>query len=115
MAAPANLENPERTGIIISALSAEGYKQVTPVYYDIALKTKFIRDEESAEMIDIILAGRTFDFGVQYDDFRGGSWYISNLLGDGANTNFASYIERNEPLLQNRYNRIIEFYQNFGN
>ena len=115
MAAPANLENPERTGIIISALSAEGYKQVTPVYYDIALKTKFSRDEEAAEMIDIIMAGRTFDFGVQYDDFLGGSWYISNLLGNNASTNFASYIERHEIPLQRRYDRVIEFYQNYGN
>ena len=114
MAVPSNLENPERTGILISALSAEGYKQVTPVYYDVALKTKFSRDEESAEMIDIILTGRTFDIGVQYDDFLGGSWYISNLLSANASTNFASYIERQEPRLQTRYDRIIEFYQDFN-
>jgi len=115
MAVPANVENPERASIIIEALSAEGYKQVTPVYCDIALKTKFARDEESAEMIDIIMAGRTFDFGVLYDDFLGGSWYISNLLSANPGTNFASYIERREPALQRKYERIFEVYQNYGN
>ena len=73
------------------------------------------RDEESAEMIDIILAGRTFDFGVQYDNFKGGGWYITNLLSARANTNFASYIERQEPILQRRLDQVIEFYQDFGN
>jgi hypothetical protein len=53
----------ERTSVILEALSCESAKSVIPVYYEIALKTKFTRDEESAAMIDLLFESRVFDFG----------------------------------------------------
>ena len=38
-----------------------------PAYYDVALTGKHIRDEDSAEMLDIILDGRVFDLGYIYN------------------------------------------------
>ena len=40
---------------------------LTPAYYDITLQGKFLRDDESAAMIDIILANRNFDLGMIFD------------------------------------------------
>lgn len=115
MGIPVNIKDPEKTGIIIEAMSAEGYKQVTPVYYDIALKTKFVRDEESAEMIDIIVDGRTFDFGYMYDDFIGGGFLIQNMFNNNnPNANFTSYFEKIEPKLQKQYDKISDFYAQYG-
>ena len=37
---------------------------VTPAYYDVALSGKFTRDEESAEMLEIIRRHRVYDFGM---------------------------------------------------
>ena len=51
------------TSIITEALASESYKNVIPVFYDVALKTKSARDEESSAMIDLIRDTLTFDFG----------------------------------------------------
>ena len=40
------------------AMAAETYTNVYPVYYDVALKSKYSKDEATASMIDLISAGR---------------------------------------------------------
>ncbi len=66
MCVPKVQQNAERTGVILEALAYESLKTVTPAYYDIALKGKYTRDNESQAMLDIILATRTFDLGWYY-------------------------------------------------
>jgi len=53
----------EMAGVILEAMACESMKTVVPAYYDVALKVKYTRDEESAEMLDIAFANRVFDFG----------------------------------------------------
>lgn len=53
----------ERTSVILEALACESYNTVTPVYVDIVLRSKFTRDNESEEMLDIIFENRIFDWG----------------------------------------------------
>ncbi|MHB1154743.1 MAG: hypothetical protein ACYCWE_19110 [Eubacteriales bacterium] len=50
----------------LEALASESYKSLTPVYLDVALKNKYTRDEQSAEMIDLIRQNIVSDFGFQY-------------------------------------------------
>ncbi len=50
----------ERTGIILEALAAKSQYTVLPVYYDIVLKGKYIRDNESEKMLDIIFGSRVY-------------------------------------------------------
>ena len=64
--------------------------------YDVALKTKFARDEESAEMIDLVLAGRTFDFGYMYDGWNMYVIFILKSIMEKKSTDFASYYATNE-------------------
>jgi hypothetical protein len=59
----ASQEALDRSSVILEALSSESAKTVIPVYYDLALKTKFTRDEESAEIIDTLFENRVFDLG----------------------------------------------------
>ncbi len=111
---PITIGNNEFVGAITEAMSAEGYKQVTPAYYDVALKTKFTRDEESAEMIDLVLAGRVFDFGYLYDGWNGLAFYLQNLLGFGKpNKNFSSFYAKSEKAANRYYNKIIEAYEKY--
>ena len=44
-------------------LNAESYKTVIPAYYEVALKGKYSRDAESAEMLDLIFESRVIDIG----------------------------------------------------
>ncbi len=63
---PGVQEDAERTGIILEALAAESYNTVTPAYYEKTLVGKYIRDEESEEMLDIILSSHVYDLGWFY-------------------------------------------------
>ena len=63
---PAAQENVSRTGAILEALAAESMYTLLPAYYDIALKGKYVRDEESEAMLDLIFATKVFDLGWIY-------------------------------------------------
>ena len=60
------LTNPdyERTGIITEAMAALSQSTLTPAYYDITLKGKALRDEESIAMLDLVLNSRHYDMGA---------------------------------------------------
>ena len=84
LAIPATAGDAERTGAITDALAAESLYTVIPAYYDIQLKTKLARDDESSEMLDILFAGRNFDLGMIYN------W-------GGMGDKFADAMQRNSP------------------
>ncbi len=63
MSLPVTNSNPERTAIIMDALSYESYRDVLPVYYEIKLSQKGLRNDDSIEMLDIVRANRYTNFG----------------------------------------------------
>ncbi len=69
----------DKLGIILEAMSYYGYENIIPVYKEIALKTKTARDNESADMLDIIFDTIYFDFGtnIMYD-----AVFVSTFLND---------------------------------
>lgn len=54
----------ENIGILLEAMSFYTQQNVIPVYQDKVLDLKVTRDYESAEMLDLVFAGVTYDFGV---------------------------------------------------
>lgn len=56
-------EKLERAGVMLEALACEYYNNVVPAYYEVALKAKAARDEESQGMLDIIFNSRVIDLG----------------------------------------------------
>ena len=92
---PVTLPDYERTGIITDALAAESRYTLIPAYYELQLKTKFARDDESAEMLDIIFAGRKFDLALIYD------W-------GGVTSVFANAMQRNSPDIISALEKIEE-------
>jgi hypothetical protein len=63
---PKVYDNLERTGAVLEYMAYLGQKEVTPAYYEINLYGKLIRDEESADMLDIIFSTRVYDVGMYY-------------------------------------------------
>ena len=53
-------------GATLELMAAESYKQVTPAFYDIVLKSKYSNAPEDAEMYDLILNSFTISFGYCY-------------------------------------------------
>lgn len=57
----------ENTSIMLEAMAAKSKYTLQKAYYDICLEGKFMRDDESAAMLDIILDTRNFDIGYIYN------------------------------------------------
>jgi hypothetical protein len=64
---PTTTPNVEDLGLVISAIAKESKRLVTPAYYDVQLKYRDSRDDESGEMLDLIFATRTFDVADAYN------------------------------------------------
>ena len=92
---PVTVPDFERTGIITDALACESYHTLIPAYYDVQLKTKFARDDESSEMLDLIFAGRKFDLALLYD------WA-------GVTSAFEAAMQRNSPDIVSALEKIQE-------
>jgi hypothetical protein len=58
---PSIVGNKDRAGLIAEALAEASSVKVKPEYYEIILKGKLTRDEESAEMLDIIYTNFVVD------------------------------------------------------
>ncbi len=95
-----------RTGTIMEAMAEVSKYTLTPAYYDVALKGKYIRDEESAEMLDIILAQRAYDLGMI---FNWGSMF-STITGmsTSKNADFASLYAKREKSTISAIDKFID-------
>lgn len=107
LAIPKTVVDTEKAGIIAEALCAETHKNVIPVYYDIAIKEKGARDEESLEMIDFIMSKRVYDFGYVYDKGYSGFGFCIETMVKDDNTNFASYYASNIARISDQYNEML--------
>ncbi len=54
----------ENVGILLDALCRDSQQNLLPTYKEVVLKTKYARDEDSAEMLDIIFDSLTYDLGL---------------------------------------------------
>lgn len=104
---PITAGDTERTGIITEALAAYTYKIVTPVYYEVALTSKYLRDEESVAMLDYIFNGILYDFGYIFDSWKGTTWTLPNLMTQ-KKTDFASYFASREKGILKHYEQLYE-------
>jgi hypothetical protein len=83
---PITAANYDMSGAVLEAFASESYRQVTPAYYEGAMKQKYARDSESTQMFDLIKNGVTFKFGVSF----------TMSLNDPQNT-FKSVVSAKDP------------------
>lgn len=57
---PVTASDMQRTGVILENLCAQSYGELREAYVDTTLNFKYIRDQESAEMLNLILDSGTF-------------------------------------------------------
>ena len=106
---PIDVKNPEMSGAVLDVISALSYDFVTPAYYEKALKSKFARDEESGDMLDIIREGVKINLGFYYYSELG-TGGIFRLLIAQENSNFASYYAANKKGFDRNLKKIIKTY-----
>jgi hypothetical protein len=107
---PVTVKDPDFVGLIVEALTAESYKTVIPAYYDVALKVKFTRDEDSVKMLDIITEGRTYDFSILHSTDLKRLPYLFRDLISGKNSDFVSKYASIETAVNDGLQRLIDAY-----
>lgn len=93
---PITCADTEKTANILEAMGYYSQKYIRPAYYDVTVTNKLVRDEDSLEMMDIILNNRVFDLMTIYNwgDTKG---MIYNIANSGKADTFVSQLEKSEP------------------
>ncbi len=63
---PVTNQTPEETAAVLDAATYLSYRDVLPIYYNVTVAQKGLRDDESIEMLEIIQSSRYFDAGRIY-------------------------------------------------
>jgi len=108
MCVPVNCEKTEAVGAFMEAMASESYRTVTPAYYEIALKGKYARDDVSSQMLDMVRDGAYLSFASIYNGSLGNPWDCMRDLMSKKSKNFASWYEKNEPVIKKALNKIID-------
>lgn len=110
-AIPISAPEYEMPELLLEALAYEGYNNIVPTYYEIALKDKYTRDEASAEMLDIVSATSWFDFtDAYYTDLGGISSFISTYAL-GETEGMVSRFEANRNAFQANLEKLFKAYE----
>ena len=72
---PLDAKDPDRAAAVLEALASESYKNVTPAVFEITMKVKYSRDEESSQVYDIIRGSMVYDFGRIFNNDLGSKTY----------------------------------------
>ena len=105
MSVPVSVTDRERTSIILEALQSASTQTVLSADYDITLKSKYSRDEESAKMVDIIFDSTTYDCSTVY----GLGSVKSNIytMASENNTDIASFYKKQQKSLAKTIEKMV--------
>lgn len=104
---PSVQKNAEMVGCVLDALSYESWKTVLPIYYDVRLEQKGLRNEDSVAMLDIVRSGLaaepTLMLGITNS-------FISALDGGliAGNVNMASLAASHKKNLETKIKNVMD-------
>lgn len=95
------------TGFVLEAMSADSLNNLTPAYYDVCLTSKFVRDKESVEMLDLVFANVVMD---NANIFHWGN-LESKMNAAFAEGNMASAIESVKSATESAIEKTVEAFR----
>jgi len=104
-----NTENPERTGTILEAFCTSSYDHVYPKMYEVVTKLKNARDEDSSEMIDIIIRNKIID-PLHFYNITGYGNFGRNLVVE-KNANVSSKLKSYEKVAAKEWDKIMAAFE----
>jgi len=112
VAIPITVKEPEFASFMLEALAAESVESVTEAYYNIMFENKGLRDEDSIEMVELIIDTRIFDIGYL------NNWgLIANHLSTAASVETFDFVSRFasiETAVNTEMAKTIEAYNKLG-
>ena len=105
---PKTCTDPEYVGSMLEAMAAVSYDMITPDLINTMASTKNVRDQESSEVVQMIIRNRNFDTARMHD--ISADKFVEALLPKGS-TDVASYFAKNEKSYEKRLDEINKAYQ----
>ena len=93
---------------VMEALSAQSWRTVTPVYFDVVLKSRYSRDPETSAMMDLIKDSVFINFESLYNQAIGSPWDVLRKLMPVKKHNFASYWAKNSTKISTTLNEAMD-------
>ncbi len=106
MMLPFGVPNVEDLGLVVEALAMHSQKLVTPEFYETQLKYRDTRDNESAAMLDLIFATRSFDLTPVYN--WGGLLDCYTTMDTNYASRFDSILDAAETAMQDTIDALME-------
>ena len=104
-------ESLDMAGYMLEVLASSSYYMVTETLYEKVAKSKTARDPESAEMVDIIIRHKVFDFG--YTHFHEKGLACASIVQTSLNSKSPSIVKnitKDERTTQKELKKILEAY-----
>ena len=78
---------------VMELMAQKSYEKVTPAYFEISLKQKYSRSNQDAQMFDLTLAGRRFNFGFVYSNELGNPTHLWRQIIESKANTFSSRLK----------------------
>ena len=108
VAIPITARDSEMSSIILEDMAYLSKEMVTPEFYETTIKTKYARDEESLDMLDIIFSNVTCDLGYLFSIGGYVASYDSAL--NGLKDNLVSIYTASEEKALTQLNEIYDMF-----
>ena len=117
---PVTAKQLDMIGVILEALSAESKYTVIPAFYQTVLKDKATRDEQSVDMLDIIIGSMVFDAGDYYalggfnDEFLRITGSCAHLGMSERTSDIVSFYKAREKKIDKAIEQMIKKIEKIG-
>ena len=99
----------------LEALASYSYKNVTPVFFEEALKVKYNDDPDAYDMLDLVRNGIIMNFEIIYTNEIGGAWNVLRDLMSEKDNDFSSLWEKRGPVVEQKIIDLIDIFYSIDN
>ncbi|MBQ3126734.1 MAG: hypothetical protein IJC15_06655, partial [Clostridia bacterium] len=108
---PITSVNQDMTGAVLEALGSESYRTVYPAYYETTLKVKYVRDDISSQIVDLIKDTKTTNFIYAYTNSLGDIGRIYRNLINAKSNNYASSVKAYQKMAEKKMEQLVAAYE----
>ena len=105
---PITAKDPDMSAAVLECFASESYRTVSPAYFETALKVKYSRDDETAQMYDLIKSSVTFSFATSFTMAIGDPQNTFKAMIASLNEDWASKMATWEPASQALLDKTLE-------
>ncbi len=106
-------QNSENAAIVLECMASEGYRQVTPVLFEVCMKYKYASDDKTSQMYDILRETTSFDIGRLFTmNFNKITFQHFRKCVDGtSNTEYLTSVRSQVKMLERLVTKFAETFE----